>query len=72
VLEILRKCSGLTFRGQNVHNRAPYPGRMETSTTALQKPKTHRDSVGGIVNRQATDCGSILGRGKRFLLLQSI
>jgi hypothetical protein len=65
MLEILRKCS-LNFRGQNVYNQASYPRRLETSTTALQKPKSHRDSVGGIVTRQSTYCGSILGKGKRF------
>jgi len=54
MLEILRKYSDLTFRGQNVHNQASYPRRMETSTTALRKPKTHRDSAGGIVTRHST------------------
>jgi hypothetical protein len=62
MLEILRKCSDVTFRGQNAHNQASYLRRMETSTTALGKPKT----VGGVVTRQSTYCGSILGRGKRF------
>ena len=61
----------MQFLSQNVGIQLPSgatscPRRSGSSPVPLRKPKTHRDSVGGIVTRPSTYCGSILGRGKRF------